>query len=66
MPSNLVLLYLESVEANYLDEERFPQLMPFLSSLRKQSTFFTNFQKGAGNFTAGGFLYLNAATPSIF
>ena len=60
---NLVLLYLESVEANYLDEERFPQLMPFLSSLRKQSTFFHKLSKRCRELYGRGFFVSQCGYP---
>lgn len=39
---NLVLLYLESVERSYLDETRFPGLMPNLSALEAEAVSFTD------------------------
>lgn len=39
---NLVLLYLESVERSYLDESRFPGLMPNLTALEAEAVSFTD------------------------
>lgn len=39
---NLVLLYLESVERSYLDETRFPGLMPNLAALEAEAVTFTD------------------------
>lgn len=39
-PRNFVLLYLESVERSYLDETRFPGLMPNLAALEAEAVSF--------------------------
>ena len=41
-PRNFVLLYLESVERSYLDETRFPGLMPNLRALEGEAVSFTD------------------------
>ena len=41
-PRNFVLLYLESVERTYLDETRFPGLMPNLAALEAEAVSFTD------------------------
>ncbi|SFU03142.1 sulfatase-like hydrolase/transferase [Halomonas saccharevitans] len=39
---NIVYIYLESVEATYLDEDLFPDLMPNVKKLQQSATTFTN------------------------
>lgn len=41
-PRSFVLLYLESVERTYLDETRFPGLMPNLTALEAEAVAFTD------------------------
>lgn len=53
---NLVLIYLESMEAAYLDERTFPGLMPNISRLQEEAVVFDNVipAENAG-FTVGAF-----------
>ncbi|MDI5893074.1 sulfatase-like hydrolase/transferase [Halomonas rhizosphaerae] len=41
---NIVYIYLESVEATYLDEDLFPNLMPNIRKLQQSATTYTNIQ----------------------
>lgn len=41
-PKNLVLIYLESLESSYLDENRFPDLVPNINNARTKGLDFTN------------------------
>jgi phosphoglycerol transferase len=45
VPRNIVYLYLESVERTYLDENRFPGLMPNLARLEKNALSFTDIRQ---------------------
>lgn len=65
-PKNLILLYLESVERTYFDQDRFPDLLPNLKQLEAQSTSFTDMTQtmGAG-FTIGGMVASQCGTPLI-
>ena len=51
---NIVFIYMESVEANYLDQKLLPDLMPFLNKLKSESINFTNFKQASGGFTVAG------------
>lgn len=42
---NLVFIYLESLEATYLDEDLFPGLMPNLKRLQQSATNYSNIQQ---------------------
>ncbi len=63
---NLVLIYLESVERTYFDEERFPALVQRLRALESRATTFTDVSQtiGAG-FTIGGMVASQCGTPLI-
>ena len=51
---NLVLVYLENTENSYLDETRFPGLMPNTQALMKEAVVFEELQPSAnGGFTIG-------------
>lgn len=65
-PKNLVLLYLESVERTYFDQDRFPDLVPNLKALEAQSLSFTDMTQtmGAG-FTIGGMVASQCGMPLI-
>tara|TARA_B100000683_G_scaffold249379_1_gene263442 strand:- start:755 stop:2665 length:1911 start_codon:yes stop_codon:yes gene_type:complete len=60
---NVLMFYLESVEAQYLNEERFPGLMPFLTELREISLFFSDFRQNRGAFTISGFFASQCGYP---
>ncbi len=47
-PKNLVFIYAESLERAFFKEEIFPDLLPRLKSLEKESVSFTNIQQTAG------------------
>lgn len=65
-PKNLVVVYLESFERTYFDEERFPGLVPNLKALEAQALSFTNLTQtmGAG-FTIGGMVASQCGVPLI-
>lgn len=63
-PLNLVVLYLESVERTYLDEQSFPGLVPNISRLEKEATYFTNVQQVTGTgWTIGGMVASQCGIP---
>ncbi len=65
-PKNLILIYLESVERTYFDEERFPDLVPNLKALEAQSTSFTDMSQTIGTgFTIGGMVASQCGVPLI-
>lgn len=52
---NLVLIYLESLENHYFDEQKFPGLLPNLSRFRAESIDFTDIRQARNaDFTFGG------------
>lgn len=61
---NLVVLYLESVESTYFDEDLFPGLLPNLRRLREASTYFTGIAQtpGAG-WTIAGLVNTQCGVP---
>ena len=65
-PKNLVILYLESFERTYLDEERFPNLVTRLRALEDQAIAFTNVSQTTGTgFTIGGMVASQCGIPLI-
>ena len=60
---NVLILYLESLETHYLDENRFPNLMPFLNALRQDSLSFSNFKQNKNTFTISGLFASQCAYP---
>ena len=60
---NLLVFYLESLEAQYLNENRFPGLMPFLNETRAASVFFSNFKQNTGTFTISGMFASQCGYP---
>jgi phosphoglycerol transferase MdoB-like AlkP superfamily enzyme len=60
---NVLILYLESLETHYLDEKRFPELMPFLSALRKDAVSFSNFNQNKNVFTISGLFASQCGYP---
>lgn len=52
---NLIFIYLEGVERSYFDQEVFPNLLPNLSKIQKESVDFSNIKGGyATGHTIGG------------
>lgn len=63
-PLNVVVLYLESFERTYLNEDEFPGLAPNLSRLEPQSTYFTQIQQVTGTgWTIGGMVASQCGIP---
>jgi len=63
---NLVLLYLEGLEQNYLNETLFPGLTPNLNKIRNNSTVFTEIHgTGFGGYTIAGFAETQCGIPFI-
>ena len=63
---NLVLIYLESLEKNYLDETIFPGLTPNINNLSKEGVFLDNFiQKQGSGFTMAGIFSSQCGLPLI-
>lgn len=61
---NLVILYLESFEQTYYNEEVFPGLTPNLNSLRKRSIDFTNVDsRPGGTWTIAGMVSSLCGAP---
>ena len=64
---NVVLLYLESVEQMYTDENLYPGLTPYLTSLAEEALVFNNIHETQGtNFTVAGILSTQCGTPLLF
>jgi phosphoglycerol transferase MdoB-like AlkP superfamily enzyme len=65
-PKNLVLIYLEGIEQNYLDQTIFPDLMPYLTSQRAQGLWFSNVQQFPGTeWTIGGIVGSQCGVPLL-
>lgn len=63
-PSNVVVLYLESLERTYLDDAEFPGLTPNLSRWEKKSTHFTDIRQVVGSgWTIGGMVASQCGIP---
>ena len=63
---NLVLIYLESLEKNYLDQNIFPSLTPNLHQLSQESLFLDNFQQKQGSgWTIAGIYSSQCGLPLI-
>lgn len=61
---NLVMLYVESLERTYFDEERFPGLISELRELEREAISFTNIQQLHGTgFTMGGIVGSQCGLP---
>lgn len=64
--SNVVLIYAESLDARFFDEEVFPGLLPELKGLRERSINFTNLGQGIGaSWTMGGIVASQCGYPLI-
>jgi len=65
-PYNLVYIYMESLEANYFDEELFPQLMPKLTALKAKGIDFLDVEqvKNTG-WTIAGMVASQCALPLV-
>lgn len=63
---NLVLIYLESVEANYLDPDLFPALTPNLNNLANEGLWFRNIHQFPGTgWTVGGMVSSHCGVPLL-
>lgn len=63
---NIVYIYLESVEATYLDAERFPNLMPNISQYVKNSISFSDIRQIYGDgWTIGGMVSSQCGVPLV-
>jgi phosphoglycerol transferase len=61
---NLVVLYLESVEATYFDEDIFPGLLPALQELRRESMTFSGIAQTPGTgWTIAGLVNTQCGLP---
>ncbi|HTR00017.1 MAG TPA: sulfatase-like hydrolase/transferase [Candidatus Acidoferrum sp.] len=64
---NLVLIYLESLEATYLNEKIFGPLAPNLQRFMREGLTFTQIQQTAGtSFTMAGIVSSQCGTPMLF
>lgn len=65
-PRNLVLIYLESLEGNYLDPELFPGLTPNLDALALEAQWFRNIHQFPGtSWTIGGIVSSVCGVPLL-
>lgn len=65
-PANLLLIYAESLERSYFDEQRFPGLMPQLKALEPQAVSFTRIGQAAStNWTIAGIVASQCGLPLI-
>lgn len=63
-PGNLVLIYAESLERSFFDEERFPGLLPSLTAFRRTGVEFTGVRQPAGaGWTIGGLVATQCGVP---
>lgn len=63
---NVVWIYLESIERTYLDNTRFPGLMPDTNRLRKQGLDFTGFRTFPGaTYTISGLFSSQCGAPFL-
>lgn len=63
---NVVWIYLESIERTYLDNTRFPDLMPRTNRLRKQGLDFTGFRTFPGaTYTISGLFSSQCGAPFL-
>ncbi len=63
---NVVWIYLESIERTYLDNTRFPGLMPNANRLRKQGLDFTDFRTFPGaTYTISGLFSSQCGAPFL-
>lgn len=63
-PRHLVLVYAESLEYTYFDEQRFPGLVPGLSRLLERATVFTDVRQiGGAGWTIAGMVTSQCGLP---
>ena len=63
---NIVFIYLEQIERTYLKEDLFPNLLPNLKTLEKQSISFTNIDSPrATNWTIAGMAATQCGVPLL-
>ena len=61
---NIILIYAESLEQRYFDENVFPELLPKLRKLREQSIDYSNVSQGIGaEWTIGGIVASQCGYP---
>ena len=66
LKKNFVLIYAESLEATYLDPTIFPELMPRLSALKKEATFFSNIRQAPSTgWTIAGMVSTLCGVPLV-
>ena len=64
---NLVILFMESFEQNFLDEKHFPNVAPNLRQLTKQGEFYSNVRMVEGSsWTMGGIHTALCGSPQIY
>ncbi len=64
---NLVLIYLESLEAIYLEENIFPGLTPRINKLRQEGLYFSGINSTPGTtWTVAGIVSSQCGTPLLF
>ncbi|MGV0033842.1 MAG: sulfatase-like hydrolase/transferase [Candidatus Azotimanducaceae bacterium WSBS_2022_MAG_OTU7] len=64
---NLVLIYLEGLEATYLDQSLFGNVLPALNSTQQEAIAFTNMIQTAGTgYTIAGIVASQCGTPMLF
>lgn len=65
-PKNIIYLYLESLEYNYMDESIFPGLTPELHKIEKESVSFTNIGQTVGaSWTMAGMVSSQCGIPLL-
>lgn len=63
---NIVLLYLEGLEQNYLDEKLFPDLLPQIQKLKQEAISFTNVVQYPGTgWTIAGLVSSQCGVPLL-
>lgn len=65
-PKNIIYIYLESLEYNYMDESLFPGLTPELLKIEKESASFTNIGQTIGaSWTMAGMVASQCGLPLL-
>lgn len=65
-PKNIIYIYLESLESNYMDESLFPGLTPELRKIEKESVSFTNIGQTVGaSWTMAGMVASQCGLPLL-
>lgn len=64
---NLILIYLESLGDYYLNEKKFPQLLPNLKQMLKESIYFSNIEHyDPMDWTMGAIFASQCGAPAVF